>query len=226
MSWSKPTSRQSMITIIKECGYSGLKIGERYKVRRGTYCHWLNKWGLRLTPALRYHSDDELRRIIGMFSHLEDLYVYLNINRSQLKDNLRKRGLQTGYHRHHRRLVDMDSEVLERMYRESGYNLIKMAATLGVSRETVQRELIRRGIKTHRGFSRYSWDAWELNELHVVQGYSTWAIADLFGSSERGVRVAMDRYGVPRVNNHKNGRVPTCRPERHLTDEAWDSTPI
>ncbi len=217
--------KREIVAAIKRHGYEGKRICKALRITRGTLCHRLRHWGLVLQPTLHLHSDEELHAAIDLCSSLQELADYLHVTLSRLKRNLHLRNMKTGYAKNKRQMRNITTPVLFRIYKETGYSVKRTAAQLGFCMTAVQRNLKRRGIETSNGRSIFPWDQYELYTLHVVQEFSTWGIAELYGATERTVRNAFKRFGIPFVNNRNNGRVPTERPVLPMTDEAWDAQP-
>lgn len=219
-------SREYIVALVKKHGYDGKAIIREMGWNRGQLAHRLRVQGVTLMPTFNLHTDEELQDAINKCDSIATLCKYLNVTRARLLPNLKLRGLSTGYIRIRRTIRSIPTPVLTRMYQEVGYSVQKLADQLGFNKQTVLRGLRNCGIERHRGRTVYPWSAWELHQLHHVQGFSTWGIGELYGAGDRSVRYTMQRWGIPlRKDNKNDGRVPTERPTPPLTDEAWDATP-
>lgn len=218
-------TRQDAIVAIRESGYSRIRIAERFGITVESVHAKLYRYKLYVCPALNLHTDKEIRAVIDTYSSLKDLRTHFGIGRKALYDALNARGITTGYARRQRKLVDVDTEVLARMYQECGYSIRRLGKMLGVHYSTAQRELKKRGIAVLLGRSTLPWDREELYELHVVREHTLKEIAVLYDTSYQAVRYALKRFSIPLTANLKGNGIPETRPHKEMTDEGWDVTP-
>lgn len=234
---------------IKESGYDAGKMAEKFGITRAKMSYYIYRLGLHVRPKLRYHSDQEL---IVMCAHVGSAREFLrqhNISRSKLKSVFDERGLDWPYVKK-RTLDSVKPSVVERMYREAGYNWRIVADSFGVCFTTMYRYAKDNGIKSHRGITVYPWDVKQLEYLYVELGFGTKTIAKalqkLWGTSgptDVTVKFALRRFGFklrgvmesakarPRLRDKSGRTVKQPIPEipdhliEKMSDEAWLAEP-